>query len=129
MDKMKKIEGDRLKRWFPVGKNYTSFGGTERFIQENIDSLKYGGMSFKNLRARLDEIEEEYGGEFEDLTVEVDTRSDFGDEIISVLVSGRRYETDKEYADRKKEASDVKAAAEARERQEYERLARKFREK
>lgn len=118
---------DRRSGWYPVGSFYKGFSG-ETFLTETVD-LKYGGMSFEDLRAKLDQIEKDYSDQFEKFKVEIVTEYDYGGEVTFAKVMGFRSETDKEYETRVSSERAREEAREQREREEFERLARKFGEK
>jgi len=86
----------KLADWHFV--TWTSKRGDQ--IKEDFN-LEYGGMTFNDLREEMDRIEKEYGDQYSDFKIEVDTDYDIvGDEIITTFVLGYREETDEEYQER-----------------------------
>lgn len=124
----KKKTPARLESWYRLKES----GGTGKHFREwdlKLD-LSYGGMSFEDLRAEMDRIESEYGSEFSKFKIETDLESEpysYDDsKYVRTYVLGWRSETDAEYEERINKAAKLEAAREAREREMFERLAKKF---
>lgn len=101
--------------------------GPIRF-REEMDGLKYGGMSIKDVRERLDEIEAKYGDKYEDILLEVD--SDYepysNEPTISITFKGFREETDEEYDERMARVKAYDETVKARELEQLEKLKAKY---
>lgn len=97
-------------------------------IREDMDGLKYGGMSIKEVRKRLDEIEAKYGDKYEDILLEVD--SDYepysNEPTISITFKGFREETDEEYDERMAVVKAYNEVVKARELEQLEKLKAKY---
>lgn len=95
-------------------------------LKESFD-LKYGGMTFSEIRDEMQRIEQEYGDQFTEFKIEVDTDYDVvGDQIVTTFVLGLREETDEEYKARLDQEMQVIQAREQRERQLLEQLKKKY---
>jgi hypothetical protein len=118
----------KLADWHDIVVAYKSNFG-EGTYTEQLDL--YGGCSFDDIRNQLDRIQESYGDHFD--SFRIDTRREllFGDSdpTTRYVAQGWREETDEEFAARIDLDKQRREAAEARERAEYERLAKKFDDK
>lgn len=118
-----RLEGwRRLQESGGKGKNFRTW-------DMSLD-LTYGGMSFGELRDEMERVEREYGDQFEKFKIEVELEyepySCNDEKYARTYVLGWRKETDEEYEARLAKAAEIQAAREARERAEFERLAKKF---
>jgi hypothetical protein len=122
---------ERLEGWHKLTE---TAGQGKRALTYNITlDLQYGGMSFGDIRNELERIERQFGKEFEKFKVEVEMEPEpysYDDkEYARTYFYGWRKETDEEYNARLAKAAEMEAAREARERVEFERLAKKFADK
>lgn len=115
---------ERRSDWYRLQRSYTSFG-REQTYDVTMDT-RYGGMDFDDLRREMDEIQAEFGSTFERFKIETDTEYQYDGEIIVTRVYGWRSETDAEYQARMDANAAQAAAREKRDREEFERLAKKF---
>lgn len=96
-----------------------------RYYTETLD-IKYGGMTFEQIRQQLDEIEKQYGDQFENFKVEMEKEWELGDEIIVANIKGFRSETDEEYAARLDKKKKLEEEQEKRDKKTYELLKQKY---
>jgi len=124
----KRKELERREGWYHVKESYGK-GRRRREFKITVD-LQYGGMDFDRLREELDQIEKDHDDKFEKFKLEVVMEADpYEDrEWPRGYVYGWRKETDEEYQARLDEAARLEALREARERQQYESLKKKFEE-
>lgn len=124
----KKKELERRKGWYHVKESYGK--GRHRGEFKITVDLQYGGMEFDRFREELDQIEKDHSDQFERFKIELEMEADpYEDrEWARVYVYGWREETDEEYQARLDEAARLEALREARERQQYESLKKKFEE-
>ena len=102
MDVKKKIQ-----KVLGMGFDYTGS------IQDVIDNLK--------------KVQDEYGQEYENITVELDTCTDYYDSTeTTIVVQGFREETDDEFTARLVKESKAKALSESSEKQLFKRLLKKY---
>ena len=121
-------EPARLEGWYRL-KESGGKGTMRREWDVTVD-IQYG-KTFADLRDEMERIERTYGEDFEKFKFETEReqyRYEEGDYIVT-YVYGWRKETDEEYAERLNQAAKMEADREARERAEFERLARKFADK
>lgn len=114
----------RKRDWYPVGVIDTRF--RNNFFQENFDELKYSGMTFKEIRFRMEDIEATYGDDCENFKIQIVKNWEDGDEVIKVIIKGVRYENDLEYHERLRKKRESEARQEEDERKLYEKLKLKF---
>lgn len=117
----KKFE-DKIVGWFRV--EWKDKKGNS--YPEQFDGIR-DGMSFEDVRARLAEIEEKYGKEFEKFKIERETKHGYYEDTWDEYhVWGWREETDAELKARLDTAAKMEAEKAAREKAEFERLKKKF---
>lgn len=119
--KIKKLEG-----WFRLQES----GGTgkRKMTWDVTIDLQHSEMTFERIREEMDKIERDFGGDFSKFKIE--TEQEFypyedGSHPVT-YVYGWRTETDEEFEKRLENARMIEKAREHREREEYERLAKKF---
>ena len=119
----------RLEGWYHVTETYGK-GTKARTMNLTIDFM-YAEMTFGRIRDEMEAIEREHGAEFEKFKFESEMESYPYEERehLVTYVYGWRKENDEEYAARMNKAAEMEAAREARERAEFERLAKKFADK
>jgi hypothetical protein len=115
---------ERRSDWYRLKRSYKSFGREQQY-DVTMDT-RYGGMGFEDLRREMDEIQAEFGAEFERFKIETDTEHQYDGEIIVTRVYGFRAETDAEYQARLDADAAHVAARKQREREEFDRLVKKF---
>lgn len=122
----KRKELERREGWYHVKESYGK-GRHRREFNITVD-LRYSGMEFDRLREELDQIEKDHGEQFERFKIELEMEADpYEDrEWPRVYVYGWREETDEEYQTRLDEIERQNALREAREREQYEALKKKF---
>lgn len=113
----------KRQMWVPVTRTYTSIG---REIVSHVTIDMGNTISFDDIRRCLDEVEEEFGDQFERFTVEHTEVNDYGSTYIEYRVMGFRDETDKELSNRIIEGAKRDQAAADRELKEFERLKAKL---
>lgn len=112
----------RLEKWHQVQRAINKRGN---MYDVTLD-LTYGGQDFDELRQKMAEIEAEFGDQFERFKVEVDSEYQYDGDIIVARVYGYRVENDVEYQARMDANAAQVAAREQRDRDEFDRLAKKF---
>lgn len=119
----------RLEGWYRLKGTYGK-GAKTRSYDLTVDFM-YADMTFGRIRDEMETIERDHGAEFEKFKFESGMESYRYDEGETVVthVYGWRKENDEEYAARMNKAAELEAAREARERAEFERLAKKFADK
>lgn len=124
--KAKNKDLERRKGWFRVRESGGS--GKHRLEWDVTIDLEFSSMTFDDLRERMVAIEAEHGAAHSDFKVECERehyRYEDGDYLV-FRVYGYRSETDAEYQDRLDQLARQEEIREARERAEFERLAKKF---
>jgi hypothetical protein len=111
-----------MKRWYRISVPINKQKSFNQYIE-----IQYG-ITFEDLREQMDRIEEEHGDQFEQLRIEPETHFEqYSDaEYTTYYVEGYREETDEEFEAILQAARDRQAEQEARDRKQYETLAKKF---
>jgi len=120
---------ERLVGWHRLQES--AGNGKHRRTWDMTIDMQYGGMSFTDLYAELEAIKTDYGKEFSHFKLETDTISrayEDGTDIVT-YVYGWREETNEEFDERLAQAASKVADNEERDRKEFERLAKKFKQK
>jgi hypothetical protein len=114
----------RRQGWYPLKRSF--FSGRNHVECKVVISLSRG-MSFASIREEMEDIELEFGSDYENFKFETVTKNTInGDEINEITAFGFRTETDDEYRSRLNADQASAFEQEQAERAELARLMKKY---